>query len=75
MESRNIEIERLSIVSARPFEAVVQTIEASIGRPDMVEFIKAGRSAANYTELQGLVKRSVSQKGGCYFRDLRGGHN
>ena len=67
MESRNIEVERLTVISARPFEAVVQTIEASIGRPDLVEFIKAGRSAANYTELESLVKRSVNPKGWLLF--------
>jgi hypothetical protein len=30
MESRKIEVERLTVISARRFEAVVQAIEASI---------------------------------------------
>jgi uncharacterized protein (DUF302 family) len=73
MESRNIEVERLTVISARSFEAVVRTIDESIGRPDMVEFIKAGRHAKNYAELESVVKRSISPIGLMLFMKLDAG--
>ena len=36
-----IEVERFSVTSSKPFEAVVAALEATVGRPDMVEFSKA----------------------------------
>lgn len=60
MESRKIEVERLTAISAKSFETVTGVIEESIGRPDMVKFLKAGHDAASYAELESLVKRSIS---------------
>jgi hypothetical protein len=41
MTIRKVEIERLSVKSSKPFEVVVAALEAVIGHPDMVEFVKA----------------------------------
>lgn len=60
METRKIEVERLTAISAKRFEAVTGAIEESIGRPDMAKFLEAGHDAASYAELESLVKRSVS---------------
>jgi hypothetical protein len=37
---RKIEIQRLTIVSSKAFEAVIAAVENAIGRPDMSEFGK-----------------------------------
>jgi hypothetical protein len=42
-----IEVERFSVTSSKPFEAVVAALEATVGRPDMVEFSKAMRGRAD----------------------------
>jgi len=63
MTVRKIEIERLTITSSKSFETVVAALEAAIGRPDMVEFMKATRSATTYAELQSVVQSSVSAAG------------
>lgn len=34
---RKVEIERLTVISSRPFDVVVAAVEQAIGRPDMVE--------------------------------------
>lgn len=60
---RNFEIQRLTIVSSRPFVAVVAAVEKGIGRPDMLEFGKASSGATTYAELENLVNRSVSELG------------
>jgi len=41
MTIRKIETERFSVTSSKPFEVVVATLEAAIGHPDIVEFMKA----------------------------------
>jgi hypothetical protein len=45
MESRQLNVQRLSIISQEPFESVVAAVEAAIGKPNMSEFAKevAGR--------------------------------
>ena len=40
MTIRKVEIERLSVASSKPFEAVVGAIETAVGHPDVVEFMK-----------------------------------
>jgi uncharacterized protein (DUF302 family) len=67
---RKIEIQRLTIVSSKPFEAVVSAIEKAIGRPDMLEFGKASAGAKTYAELENLVNRSVSELGLMLFMKL-----
>src|SRR5215471_19121888 len=70
MTIRKIEVERLTIVSSRTFEAVVAAVENAIGRPDMREFGKASNEATAYAQLESLVNRSVSQLGLMLFMKL-----
>jgi len=67
---RKIEIQRLTIVSTKAFEAVVAAVENGIGRPDMLEFGRASSSANTYAELENLVNRSVSELGLMLFMKL-----
>src|SRR6267154_2591969 len=52
MTIKKIEIERLSVTSSKPFDVVVAALKAAVGRPDMVEFAKATRSARTFAELE-----------------------
>ena len=70
MTVRKIEIERLSITSSKPFAAVVTAIKASVGRPDMVEFAKATRSAGSFTELERKIQAGLSKTGLMLFMEL-----
>ena len=70
MTIRKIEVERLTIVSSRTFEAVVAAVENAIGRPDMREFGKASNEATSYAQLESLVNRSLSQLGLMLFMKL-----
>ena len=64
---RKIEIQRLTIVSSKPFEEVVAAVENGIGRPDMLEFGKASSRANTYGDLEDLVNQSVSELGLMLF--------
>jgi hypothetical protein len=67
---RKIEIQRLTIVSSKPFEEVVAAVENGIGRPDMLEFGKASSRANTYGDLEDLVNQSVSELGLMLFMKL-----
>jgi len=62
MQIRKIEIERLTMISSRPFEAVVAALEAAIGHPDMAEFTKEIADARTFNELESAVQKSLGSK-------------
>ena len=52
MTVRKIEIERLSVTSSKPFEEVLTTLEAAVGHPDTVEFMKAMHASSTFAEFE-----------------------
>jgi len=67
---RKVEIERLSVTSSKPFDAVVATLKAGVGRLDLVEFAKASKSAANFSELEKVIGRDMGPTGLMLFIEL-----
>jgi hypothetical protein len=67
---RKVEIERLSVRSSKPFDAVVATLKAGVGRLDLVEFAKASKSAGNFSELEKLIGRDMGATGLMLFIEL-----
>ncbi|MFZ0927541.1 MAG: DUF302 domain-containing protein [Syntrophobacteraceae bacterium] len=61
MTIRKIEIERISVTSSKPFEAVVAALEAAVGHPDMVEFAKATKDSQTFDELESAVRRGLGR--------------
>jgi uncharacterized protein (DUF302 family) len=61
MESRKIEIERIGVRSSRPFEAVVATLKAAIGHPNMAEFVKVVEGPGTFVEMDDAVYRSLGK--------------
>jgi hypothetical protein len=51
MSIRNVESERFSLTS-KPFETVVNAVNATGGRLDLVEFAKTPNSAVSFSELE-----------------------
>ena len=43
MITRRIEMERFSVVSSKPFQAVVAALKAAVGQPDMAKFARAAK--------------------------------
>ena len=70
MVIKRVEIERLSVTSSKPFEVVVAALKAAVGHPDMVEFVKATRSARTFAELEGVVQRGLGRTGLMMFMEL-----
>ena len=60
-------MQRLSVLSSKPFETVVAAFEAAIGHPDMVVFQREMIAAETFAELEALVRRSVGPSGFMEF--------
>jgi hypothetical protein len=60
MPIREIQIQRLSIVSSRPFDEVVARVDQSIGHPDMAAFRKDIAAAQSEAELEKIVRDAVA---------------
>ena len=70
MSIRRVEIERFSVTSSMPFEAVVAALKDAVGRLDLVEFAKASKQAGTFAELKALVDRNQGKTGLMLFMEL-----
>ena len=62
MTTKQITVERFSLVSAKPFTEVVRAIEAQVGNPDIEQFYEAIRKAEDDQELQRVVNDAVGPR-------------
>jgi len=70
MAIAKIEVERVSIISSKPFDKVLDLLKAAIGRPDMVEFARANREAKTFAELERTVQKGLGRTGFMLFMEL-----
>ena len=64
---RKVEMERFTVISARPFDEVVAAIKTSIGNPDMAEFWKSMQEAQSAAELDAAIQRVLGRTGLMLF--------
>ena len=70
MTIRKVEIERFSVTSPKPFDVVVAALQAAVGHPDMVEFVKATKGARTFSDLESVVHRGLGRTGLMMFMEL-----
>ena len=70
MSIRRFEIERFSVTSSRPFEAVVGALKDAVGRLDLVELAKTSRQAGTFVELKEVIDRNPGKTGLMLFMEL-----
>jgi uncharacterized protein (DUF302 family) len=70
MSIRKFEIDRFSVTSSKPFEAVVAAIKSAVGRLNLAEFAKASREAPNFAEFEELIHRAQGKTGLMLFMEL-----
>jgi uncharacterized protein (DUF302 family) len=70
MQTHEFSGRRWSIISQKPFDAVVAEVEAKIGRPNIAEFVGRMTAAASYEEMKDVVQGSVSEIGLMEFMRL-----
>ena len=67
---KKLEIERFSLTSSRPFDAVVAALKASVGRLDLAAFAQASHSAGTFSELEKVIGRDMGKTGLMLFLEL-----
>jgi hypothetical protein len=67
MAISQITVERLSLVSSRPFADVEAAIEAVVGHPDMREFGKNVAAAKTWQELEEVIHAAIGPSGFMEF--------
>src|SRR5712691_3000476 len=70
MTTRRIEMERFSLISSKPFQAVLAALKAAVGHPDMAEFAKATNSGRTFAELEDVIRRGLGETGLMMFMEL-----
>jgi uncharacterized protein (DUF302 family) len=70
MSIRRFEIERLSLISSKPFEIVVAALKAAVGRLNLVEFANASEGTGTFDELENVVRRDLGKTGLMLFMEL-----
>jgi len=55
MSIREVQVQRVTLVSTEPFDAVIARIDSQIGHPDMAAFRKNFSAAQNETEMEKIV--------------------
>ena len=70
MSIRRIEIERFSVTTPKPFEAVMAALKAGVGRLDLIEFAKVSKSPGPFTELGEAVNRDLGKTGLMLFLEF-----
>jgi uncharacterized protein (DUF302 family) len=61
MTIAKFEVERFSLTSSKPFDAVVAAIKSAVGQPDIVEFFKETRATKSFPDLQRVVERGLGR--------------
>ena len=59
MPTITVQVERFGVVSSRPFDEIVSTLTATIGRPDIKAFHCAVAAARTLAELEEVVKGAI----------------
>jgi uncharacterized protein (DUF302 family) len=70
MRIEKVEVERFSLTSSKPFDAVVAALKSAVGQPDIVEFFKASRSANSFPDLEGIVQGALGRTGFMLFAEF-----
>ena len=67
MTTKQIEVERFSVVSSKPFEKIIAAIDAAIGHPDMQAFRSKIRAARSFAAVEVVVRDAVGPSGFMEF--------
>ena len=67
---KKMEIERFSLISSKPFDEVLGSINEAIGHPDMAEFARSAHEARSFAQLKGTVEKGLGKTGLMLFMQL-----
>lgn len=63
MTTIQVTVQRFTLVSPKPFESILQMLEAEIGHPDMSRFAREVTAAGSYGDLEEIVQEAIGSSG------------
>jgi uncharacterized protein (DUF302 family) len=70
MTIEKVEVERFSLTSSIPFDAVVAALKSAVGQPDMVEFFRTTKAASSFPDLERIVISGLGRTGLMLFAEF-----
>ena len=70
MTIAKVEVERFSLTSLQPFDAVVAALKSAIGQPNMVEFFKETRATNSFPDLERVVQSGLGRTNLMLFAEF-----
>ncbi len=70
MTIAKVQVERFSLRSSKPFDAVVAAFKSAVGQPDMVEFFKVTRAVESFPDLERIVQSGLGRTGLMLFAEF-----
>ncbi|WP_407530635.1 DUF302 domain-containing protein [Methylobacterium oryzisoli] len=61
MTIAKFEMERFSLTSSKPFDAVVAALKSAVGQPNMVAFFRKTRATKFFPDLENVVKSNLGR--------------
>jgi hypothetical protein len=73
MAIQKFEVQRFSLITSRPFDAVVASLKAGVGQLDLVAFASASKSPGTFAELEEVINRDMGTTGLMLFLEFNHG--
>jgi uncharacterized protein (DUF302 family) len=70
MALQKIDVQRFSLITSRPFDAVVASLKAGVGQLDLAAFANASKSQGTFAELEQVINRNMGQTGLMLFLEF-----
>ena len=70
MALQKIEVQRFSLITSRPFDAVVASLKAGVGQLDLPAFANASTSQGTFAELEQVINRNMGKTGLMLFLEF-----
>jgi hypothetical protein len=70
MAIQTIEVQRFSLITSRPFDAVVASLKAGVGQLDLAAFANASKSQGTFSELEQVINRNMGKTGLMLFLEF-----
>ena len=70
MALQKIEVQRFSLTTPRPFDAVVASLKAGVGQLDLAAFANASKSQGTFAELEQVINRNMGKTGLMLFLEF-----
>jgi uncharacterized protein (DUF302 family) len=61
MTIAKVEVERFSLTSSKPFDAVVAALKSAVGQPNIVEFFQQTRATKSFPDLERVVRGGLGR--------------